>query len=158
MPASSHKHLLLRETDACRDPSLYGMLRLVGRTPRHLVTDCPVLLDTPRHRRPGLLDARRGASSRLKPVVDARHDPSSLLRLLGRMSRPLVTECSGWLDARRDASSLLTLAGRTSRPLVTECSGWLDAHSHASSRTAQACWTRLVIVVRSLRRVARRTS
>ena len=101
------------------------MLRLVGRTSRRLVTDCPCLLDAPR-RRP---EPQRGAARRTS------RRPVTAQAGRGRTSRP-PRHCSGWSDARRDPSSLLRLVGRTSRPLVTECSGWLDAHRDAWSRTA----------------------
>ena len=85
-----------------------------GRTSRPLVAECSGWLDARRDAssrpaqacwrrrvivvrslREGLLDERRDASLLLKRVVDARRDPSSPLRLVGRTSRPLVTECSG---------------------------------------------------------------
>ena len=158
--------LLKPVVDARRDPLVtaqagwthvatprYGMLRLVGRTSRRLVTDSPGMMDAPRHRRPGLLDARRNVSSLLKPVVDARRDPSSRNVQAGwthiatpRHGLPMPAASSssgaseGLLDARRNVSSLLRLVGRTSRP---HCSGWLDARRDPSSRNAQAGWTHI---------------
>ena len=70
--------------------------------------------------REGLLDAHCDASSLHKPVVDARRDPSSLLRLVG----------AGWTHVATPRYGMLRLVGRTSRRLVVDCPGLLDAPRH----------------------------
>ena len=131
-------------------------------TRRHDV--CPTSLNNDEGSQ-GLLDARRDPSLRNAQAgwTHVATPRRGMLRLVGRASRPLVTECSGWLDAYRDVSSrtaqacwkrlvidvrsLRGAARRTSRFLVTDCSNWLGAHRDALSWTAQACRTRRVIVV-----------
>ena len=79
--------------------------------------------------REGLLDAHCDASSLLKPVVDARRDPSSLLRLVG----------AGWTHVATPRYGMLRLVGRTSRRLFTDCPGLLDGPRRRCPEPQRGC-------------------
>ena len=118
------------------------MFRLVGRTSRRLVTDCPCLLDVTRRRRPEpqrgaarrtsrrLVAAQAGRGRTSRPpqagwthVATPRHGlPTPAGRAESSSSGASETGCYGRTSRRLVAA--LAGRGRTSRPLVAAHAGW----------------------------------